>query len=498
MSGIDFSALFPILVLILIFILSIKISMAKGPKQHSPPGPRPLPVVGNLHILNLKRPYQTMLELSQKYGSIYSIHMGPKKVVVLSGHETVKDALINYGDQFGERSQVPIFERLFEGKVQGIAFSHGETWKTMRRFSLTTLRNFGMGKRVIEDRIIEECQHLILNLECQRGKPIEIRTIMNASVANVIVSVLLGKRFDYHDAQFLRLLTLIGENMKLLGGPRIALFNMFPVLGFLLKSHETVLRNRDELFSFVRMTFLRHRRTLDKNDPRSFIDAFLIRQQEEKDTSTDYFSDENLVALVTNLLAAGTETTASTLRWGILLMMRYPEIQKKVCDEIAKVVGAAQPRIAHRTQMPYTDAVIHEIQRFANILPTGLPRATTTDIIFKNYYIPKGTEVIILLTSVLRDQTQWEKPDAFNPEHFLSSEGKFIKKEAFMPFSVGRRMCAGESLAKMELFLFFTSLLQKFTFQPPPGVCHLNLDLTPDMGFTTRPVPHEICALLRA
>ncbi|XP_023364820.1 cytochrome P450 2K4-like [Otolemur garnettii] len=412
--------------------------MAKGPKQHSPPGPRPLPVVGNLHILNLKRPYQTMLELSQKYGSIYSIHMGPKKVVVLSGHETVKDALINYGDQFGERSQVPIFERLFEGK--GIAFSHGETWKTMRRFSLTTLRNFGMGKRVIEDRIIEECQHLILNLECQRGKPIEIRTIMNASVANVIVSVLLGKRFDYHDAQFLRLLTLIGENMKLLGGPRIA----------------------------------------------------------EKDTSTDYFSDENLVALVTNLLAAGTETTASTLRWGILLMMRYPEIQKKVCDEIAKVVGAAQPRIAHRTQMPYTDAVIHEIQRFANILPTGLPRATTTDIIFKNYYIPKGTEVIILLTSVLRDQTQWEKPDAFNPEHFLSSEGKFIKKEAFMPFSVGRRMCAGESLAKMELFLFFTSLLQKFTFQPPPGVCHLNLDLTPDMGFTTRPVPHEICALLRA
>ncbi|KAK2500670.1 hypothetical protein MC885_003157, partial [Smutsia gigantea] len=410
MSGLDSSVILPFLSLILIFILNIKIFVTKASKQHFPPGPRPLPIIGNLHILNLKRPYQTMLEtniqftftaarcfrcfsfshipkLSQKYGSIYSIQMGPKKVVVLSGYETVRDALVNHGDQFGGRSQVPIFERLFEGK--GIAFSHGETWKAMRRFSLTTLRNFGMGKRIIEDTIIEECQHLIQNFESHRGKPFEVKTIMNASVANVIVSVLFGKRFDYQDTQFLRLLSLIGENVKLIGSPRIVLFNMFPVLGFLLKSHKTVLRNRDELFSFIRMTFLDHQHKLDKNDLRSFIDAFLVRQQEEKYTSTDYFSDDNLVALVSNLFVAGTETTASTLRWGLLLMMRYPEVQKKVSDEITKVVGSAQPRIAHRTQMPYTDAVIHEVQRFANILPTGLPHATTTNTTFKNYYIPK-------------------------------------------------------------------------------------------------------------
>ncbi|XP_004696623.1 cytochrome P450 2K6-like [Echinops telfairi] len=470
--------------------------MVKVSKRDFPPGPRTLPVIGNLHILNLKSPYQTMLELSQKYGSIYSIQMGPRKAVVLSGYETVKDALVNHGDQFGERSQVPIFERLFEGR--GITFSHGENWKNMRRFSLTTLRNFGMGKRVIEEKIIEECQHLIQNFKSQKGKPFEIKTVLNASVANVIVSVLLGKRFDYQDTQFLRLLTLIGENVKLIGGPGITLFNMFPVLGFFLQSYKTVLWNRDELFSFIRMTFLDHQHKLDKNDPRSLIDVFLLKQQEEKDKSTEHFSDENLVALVSNLFVAGTETTSTTLRWGILLMMRYPEIQKKVRDEIAKVVGSAQPQIAHRTQMPYTDAVIHEVQRFANILPTSLPHATTTNITFRNYFIPKGTEVITLLTSVLRDQTQWEKPEAFHPEHFLNSNGKFVKKDAFIPFSIGRRMCAGESLARMELFLFFTSLLQKFTFQPPPGVSHLDLDLTPDIGFTTRPMPHQLCALPHA
>ncbi|XP_051008631.1 cytochrome P450 2K6-like [Acomys russatus] len=496
MSAFDSSAVLALLGLILVLILKIKVLMAEASKQQSPPGPKPLPVIGNLHILNLKRPYETMLELSKKYGPVYSIQMGPRKVVVLSGYETVKDALINYGNQFGERSRVPIFERLFDGK--GIAFAHGETWKTMRRFSLTTLRNLGMGKRIIEDTIIEECQHLIQNFESHKGKPFEIKKVLNASVANVIVSVLLGQRFDYQDPQFLRLLNLIGENVKLIGNPGIVLFNMFPILGFLLRSHKTVLRNRDELFSFIRMTFLEHCYNLDKNDPRSLIDAFLLRQQEENDTSANYFNEENLLALVSNLFAAGTETTASTLRWGIILMMRYPEVQKMVCDEIIKVVGSAQPRIEHRTQMPYTDAVIHEIQRVANILPMGLPHETTTDVLFKNYYIPKGTEVITLLTSVLRDQTQWETPEAFNPTHFLSSEGRFVKKEAFMPFSVGRRMCAGEPLAKMELFLFFTSLMQKFTFQPPPGVSHLDLDLTPDIGFTIQPRPHKICALPRA
>ncbi|XP_074046099.1 cytochrome P450 2K1-like [Macrotis lagotis] len=376
-----------------------------------------------------------MLKLSQKYGSIFSLWMGPKKVVVLSGYETVKDALVNHSEEFGERAHIPVFEKIFEGK--GIIFSHGENWKITRRFSLTTLRNFGMGKRAIEERIVEECEHLIQVFKSHQGKPFETHTIMNAAVSNIIVSILLGKRFDYQDPQFLRLLHLISENVRLIGGPSITLFNMFPALGFLLQDHKTVLRNRDELFSFIRMTFLNHLQKLDRNDQRSFIDAFLIRQQEEKEKSDGYFSNDNLVALVSNLFAAGTETTSLTLRWGILLMMKYPEIQKKVHNEITKVIGSAQPRIEHRTQMPYTEAVIHEIQRFSNILPTSVSRETTTDVIFKNYYIPKGTEIIILLTSVLQDQTQWEKPYTFNPQHFLNMEGKFVKRDAFLPFSAG-------------------------------------------------------------
>ncbi|KAG8550072.1 hypothetical protein GDO81_029043 [Engystomops pustulosus] len=148
----------------------------------------------------------------------------------------------------------------------------------------------------------------------------------------------------------------------------------------------------------------------------------------------------------------------------------------------------------HRKQMPYTDAVIHEILRFGDIAPVGLPHSTPRDITFRGYFIPKGASIITVVHSALRDKDYFEKPEDFYPEHFLDSNGNFKKNEAFIPFSIGKRSCAGETLAKMEIFLFFTSLLQNFTFRPPAGA---KLDLTPDLGATNCPKSHEICAVPR-
>uniref|UniRef100_A0A670JUG1 Uncharacterized protein n=1 Tax=Podarcis muralis TaxID=64176 RepID=A0A670JUG1_PODMU len=438
--------------------------------------------------------YNTKLreELSKEHGPIFRIQMGFQKMVVLTGYETVKEALVNQADAFAERPLIPIFEDHARGF--GVVFSHGENWKAMRRFSLSTLRDYGMGKRSIEDRIVEECSVLIKTFESYQGQPFETTTIMNAAVANIIVSILLNKRFEYEDSTFRKLLKLVNENLQLLGSPSVMLYNVFPALGSLLGTRKTILQNRDEMHAFINATFIQHLRDLDKNDQRSLIDSFLLRQQEPN----GYFHNENLRSLVSNLFSAGMETTSTTLRWGLLLMMKYPEIQNKVQEEIVKVVGSSQPRIEHRTKMPYVDAVIHEIQRFSDIVPTNIPHATTVDVTLKGYFIPKGTQIMPLLTSVLHDESQWEKPYQFYPEHFLDSEGKFIKREAFMPFSAGRRACLGENLAKVELFLFFTSLLQRFTFQLPPGTSEDDLDFTPAVGFTTPPMPHQLCALPRS
>ncbi|XP_077148306.1 cytochrome P450 2C5-like [Ranitomeya variabilis] len=352
-----------------------------------------------------------------------------------------------------------------------------------------------MGTRTIEDKINEETNYLVQAFNSYKGEPFNNTMIMNAAVTNIIVSILLGHRFDYDDPKLQRLLTIVMENIRIAGSPMALLYNAFPFLmSWIPGSHKTVRQNSDEFDAFIREIFIKKRNRLDANDQRSLIDYFLIKQKQEKPNPELYFHDENLTAVVSDLFSAGMETTSTTMRWALLIMIKYPEIQEKVQSEIEKVIGSGEPQMVHRKHMPYTDAVIHEVQRFANIVPTNLPHQTTKDITLKGFFLPKGSYIIPSLTSVLRDDKYFKKPDEFYPQHFLDADGNFVKNEAFLPFSAGKRSCAGENMGKMELFLFFTKLLQNFTFTAPPMT---KLDLTAAIGFTLRPQEHEICAVPR-
>ncbi|NXO23331.1 CP2K1 protein, partial [Cisticola juncidis] len=431
-----------------------------------PPGPRPLPLIGNLNVVDLKKPFQSLTEFHLIYGNIFTMHFGPRKVVVLAGYETIKDALLNHAEEFGERAEIPIFQTVMQGK--GIAFSHGEQWKTMRRFTLSTLRDFGMGKRSLEIRILEEVNSLIKYFESYRGKPFDTKVILNNAVCNVMCSILFGERFEYDDPEFLTLLELISQNIKLFGSPMVQLYNFYPSLGFLFGASKILLRNISELNAFLQKLVQQHKEELDENHLTGFVDAFLVKQKKESKKQDTAFSNGMLTYSTLDLFSAGTETTSTTVRWGLLLMMKYPEIQRKIQEEMNRVLEPGElPKLEDRKKMPYTEAVINEIQRFANIAPMGVSRSTPRDVNFRGYVIPKGTEVIPLLTSALNDELHWKTPEQFNPSHFLDANGNFIRREALIPFSIGRRACLGEGLAKMELFLFFTGLLRKFVFQPP-------------------------------
>ncbi|XP_073530105.1 cytochrome P450 2C14-like [Phyllobates terribilis] len=480
-------------IIVILFLANAFKNHKQGNYKNFPPGPKPFPIIGNALTMDMSKPYKTFMELSKTYGPVFSVQIGMTKSVVLCGYETIKDALINHGDVFADRPQAPVTTKVF--KNQGVVFSNGENWKVMRRFTLSTLRDYGMGKRTIEDKIIEEAECLVQKLKSYEGKPFDNLTSINSAVANIIVAILLSHRFEYEDPTILKLMAVVNENLRLLGSPWIRMYDSFPTLMDLLPGpHRTIFGNVREFHKFIRAKFTKQKKELDVNDQRNLVDAFLAKQQEGKPESTEYFHNENLTALVGNLFGAGMETTSTTLRWGLLLMIKYPEIQKKVHNEIERVIGSAQPQMEHRKQMPYTDAVIHEIQRFGDIVPHNVPHAATEDVTFRGYFIPKGTVVFPLIHSILRDKAYFEKPDEFYPEHFLDSKGNFTKNEAFVPFSIGKRSCAGETLAKMELFLFFTTLLQNFTFQPLPGA---KLDLTPALGATNAPKPFEICAISR-
>ncbi|KAM4042257.1 cytochrome P450 2C29-like isoform 2-T2 [Anomaloglossus baeobatrachus] len=483
-------------VLLSIVVILFLVKAFKNRKQTNnknfPPGPKPLPIIGNVLMMDIGRPHKTFMQLAKQYGPVFSIQIGMTKTIILCGYDTIKDALVNHADYFSERPYTPMFSETLKG--YGVVFSNGENWKVMRRFTLSTLRDYGMGRKTIEDKIIEEAECLVQKLKSYEGKPFDNVTSIYAAVTNIIVSILLSKRFDYEDPTIIRLMSLVNENIKLLTSPWVMLYNSYPSLvKWLPGAHKQIFENIKEFHNFIRRTFTKQKKELDVNDQRNLIDAFLAKQQEGKPESSQFYHNENLTSLVSDLFGAGMETTSTTLRWGILLMMKYPEIQLKVQNEIERVIGSAQPQTEHRKQMPYMDAVIHEILRFGDIAPVALHSASQ-DITFQGYFIPEGATVLALLHSSLRDKAYFEKPDEFYPEHFLDFDGNFKKNEAFIPFSIGKRSCAGETLAKMEIFLFFTTLLQNFTFHPPPGA---KLDLTPALGFTNAPQPYEICAVSR-
>ncbi|KAL7859026.1 hypothetical protein SRHO_G00141730 [Serrasalmus rhombeus] len=238
------------------------------------------------------------------------------------------------------------------------------------------------------------------------------------------------------------------------------IFNLVPFIKYFPGPHQRIWENASALREFILEIVEEHKKTLDPDNPRDFIDAYLIEmtKQESKEDST--FHVENMIKSTSDLFSAGIETTANTLRWGLVYMMSHPVVQERCHEEIVRVLGFdCPPCMDDRARLPYTCATVYEIQRYANIIPLGL-----------------GTDVWPNLTAVMTYKEHWKYPDTFNPENFLDEKGQFCKNDYFLPFSLGPRVCLGETLARTELFIFFTSLLQRMKFSWPPGAPPYNTE----------------------
>ncbi|KAM5134184.1 cytochrome P450 2B1-like [Callospermophilus lateralis] len=456
-------------------------------RSHLPPGPRPLPFLGNLLQLQRGGLLNSFLRLREKYGDVFTVYLGPKPVVMLCGTEAIREALVDQAEDFSGRGTLAIIEPIFQG--YGVTFANGERWKTLRRFSLATMRDLGMGKRSIEERIQEEAQCLVEELRKSKGALLDPTFLFQSITANIICSIVFGERFDYKDREFLRLLDMFYQSFTLISSFSSQVFEFFSdVLKHFPGTHRQVYENLQEVLTFIGHSVEKHRATLDPSAPRDFIDAYLLRMDKEKSNLQSEFHHKNLTITLLSLFFAGTETTSTTLRYGFLLMLKYPHVAERVQKEIEQVIGSHRPpALDDRTKMPYTEAVIHEIQRFADLIPVGVPHVVTKDTYFRGFIIPKNTEVYPILSSALHDPHYFEEPDTFNPDHFLDANGALKKNEAFIPFSAGKRICLGEGIARNELFLFFTTILQNFSVASP--VAPEDIDLTPKESGVGRVAP---------
>uniref|UniRef100_A0A8C8ZK34 Cytochrome P450 n=1 Tax=Prolemur simus TaxID=1328070 RepID=A0A8C8ZK34_PROSS len=472
----------------LIFLLLWKKSHTAG---RLPPGPTPLPIIGNMLQLNPKDiPASLSKVRGFEYGPVYTVYFGPRPAVILHGYEVVKEALINQGDKFLGRGCFPIIDDIQKG--YGLLFSNGERWEQMRRFSLMTLRNFGMGKRSMEEKVQEEARCLMEEFRKTESQPFDPKFILACAPCNVICSILFNERFQYKNETFLFLMDLLNENFKEVNSHWIQTYNLWPTLiRYLPGKHRVFSKRLNDLKYFILEKVKEHQESWDPNNPRDFIDCFLSKM-EQKNKPKSEFNLENLATCGTGLFSAGTETTSITLRFGLLLLLKHPEVEAKVHEEIDRVIGRnLSPSMKDRGKLPYTEATLHEIQRYITLLPSNMPHAVTQDTKFRQYVIPKGTTVLPSLSSILLDCKEFPNPERFDPGHFLDKNGCFKKTDYFVPFSLGKRACVGESLALMELFLFFTTILQNFSLEPL--VDPKELDTKPiATGFINIPPPYEL------
>ncbi|XP_037936336.1 cytochrome P450 18a1 [Teleopsis dalmanni] len=463
-----------------------------------PPGPWGFPVIGYLLFMGNEK-HTRFMELAKQYGSLFSTRLGNQLTVVMSDYKMIRECFRR--EEFTGRPDTPFMQTL---NGFGIINSTGKLWKDQRRFLHEKLRQFGMtymgnGKHIMEKRIMTEVHEYIHNLRVSDGQPMDMAPAISVAVSNVICSIMMSVRFSIDDPKFRRFNFLIEEGMRLFG--EIHTVDYIPTVQYfpsILTAKNKIAKNREEMQKFYQDVIDDHKKTYDPSNVRDLVDFYLAEIEKAKSEGRDeeLFDgknhEEQIVQVIIDLFSAGMETIKTTLLWINVFMLRNPEVMRRVQDELDQVVGRHRlPSIEDLQYLPVTESTILESMRRSSIVPLATTHSPTRDVEVNGYKIPAGSHVIPLINSVHMDPNLWDKPEEFNPRRFLDSEGKVRKPEYFIPFGVGRRMCLGDVLARMELFLFFASFMHCFNITLPEG--QPLPSLKGNVGATITPESFKVC-----
>ncbi|CAH2091171.1 unnamed protein product [Euphydryas editha] len=319
----------------------------------------------------------------------------------------------------------------------------------------------------MESNISEECRALIELRMAETGKPVTVNHMFDVSIVNILWKLVAGKRYDLKDKQLNILCDLITRSFKVAdmsGG----ILNFMPFLRYFMPNiigYTELKAIHDSMYSFLNNTIREHRAAIDVKNPKDVIDMLLLEMMTEK---KDCLSDEELQVICLDLFEAGVETVSNTAVFMLLHIVRDQKVQKRLQQEIDMEIGTRQPTLSDRNRMVYAEAVLLETLRISSVAAVGIPHMALDDAKLGNYLIPKGTFILLAIHD-LHNGRHWKDPQIFRPERFLTKEGNLIQDEWLMPFGCGKRRCIGEGLARSELFMFLTYLLQAFNLKLPEG-----------------------------
>ena len=338
--------------------------------------------------------------------------------------------------------------------------NYGPAWKFHRKLFMTAVRQYLSDQKLVEETISKQVTMLLEYFEEQNGKDFNPGQILMETVANIICCISFGEHFNSSHPDFEELLRLNNESFTDTElSSVIFVLDLFSWAKYLpFKAYKRLDDFTIPIFEILRKELNKQQENYDPTAEVKSLIQMLIKERDaaeaeiEEDEKTALLSDDYIINTLEDMFSAGYETTSTTLRWVITYLVNNPEYQTMIQEQLDEVVGKGRmPRLDDSLNLPLIKATVLEALRLGNVAEVALPHYTLKDTSLGKYRVPKDTVVMVNLRCIHEDPSCWENPETFNPQRHIDSDGNLITNSGnFLPFSAGRRVCAGEALAKVR------------------------------------------------
>ncbi|XP_049361420.1 flavonoid 3'-monooxygenase CYP75B137-like [Solanum verrucosum] len=439
-----------------------------------PPGPKALPLIGNLHSLDVSsETHIYFASLSQTYGPICRLWLGLKVGIIITSSALAREVLKDKDTIFANRD-VSAAGREFSYGVNDLIWSpYGPKWRMLRKVCVRDMLSCSNIDSVYALRR-RELRQSINYLYSQKGLPVNVGEQMFLTVLNVMTSMLWGGTLKGEEraslgAEFRHVVTEIAELISI---PNLSDF--YPGLAWfdfqgVIKKMKVLLKRFDKLFE----SMIDQRQKLDRNgvgqESKDFLQV-LLKLKDEADPKMPLTMTE-IKALLMDLVVGGTDTTSNAVEFAMAEIMNKPDVLRKLQQELDTVVGKDNiVEESHIQQLPYLYAVMKEAMRIHPALPLLAPHCPSETITIGGYTVPKGSRVFVNVWAIHRDPSIWNNPTEFRPERFLDNKWNYSGNDFnYFPFGSGRRMCAGIAMAERMFMYSLASLIHSFDWKLPEG-----------------------------
>lgn len=326
---------------------------------------------------------------------------------------------------------------------------------------MSAVRQYLSDQQLVEETISKQVTMLLQYFEEQNGKDFNPGQILMETVANVICRISFGEHFNSSHPDFDELLRLNNESFTDTElSSAVFVLDLFSwAKYFPFKAYKRLDDFGIPIFDILRKELKKQQENYDPAAEVKSLIQMLIKERDAaeaeigEDEKTALLSDDYIINTLSDMFSAGYETTSTTLRWVIAYLVNNPEYQSMIHEQLDEVVGKGRtPGLDDNLNLPLIKATVLEALRLGNVAELAIPHYTLKDTSLGKYSVPKDTVVMVNLRHVHEDPSCWENPQVFNPRRHIDSDGNLITNSGnFLPFSAGRRVCAGEALAKVKM-----------------------------------------------